>query len=217
MTKGSRVQPRVRWLVVVLIVIVALIVAIRPRSTSSDTRFAGPDAASTVTASIVDAPEVGRAGLAQLRPCPSPAVSAPAGGRLQGISARCLGSTDTVDLGAALSGELTLINLWASWCAPCRAEIPVLDEYANEPGAVRVVGINVQDSPVAALELLTGLGVGYASFVDSGDVREVLSAPPVLPLSFLVRPDGSVERITTPAVFGNPAQIRAVIGEVTTP
>lgn len=216
MEKGSRVQPKARWLVFVLVVVVALIVAIWPRSASSEIGFAQPDSAvATVTGSAAVAPEMGRAGLAQLQRCPVPAVPPPVDASMRGISARCLGSPDTVDLGAALSGELTLINLWASWCGPCREEIPVLDAYANEPGSVRVVGINVQDNPVTALELLTALGVDYASFVDTGDVRSALSAPPVLPLSFLVGPDGSVERITTPAVFDNPAQIRAAINEMT--
>lgn len=216
MKKGSHVQPRARWLVLVLVVIVALIVAIWPRSTSAETSFAEPGVTrDAVSGSAAVAPEGTRAGAALLTRCPAPAVSQPADVRLSGVLARCLGSTVMVDLGAALSGEPTLINLWASWCGPCREEIPVLDAYANEPGSVRVVGINVQDNPVAALELLTGLGVGYASFVDSGDVRKVLSAPPVLPLSFLVQPDGSVERITTPAVFDNPGQIRAAISEVT--
>ncbi len=205
-----------RWLVIAVVVIGALIVAIWPRLTSTGT---GPlevgVTSGAATDSFVDAPEAGLAGAERLKPCPTPTASSPAEAPLRGASVRCLGSAASVDLAAALSGKPTLINLWASWCGPCREEIPALDAYANEPDSVRVVGINVQDDPVAALGLLTGLGVGYASFVDTGDVRRALSVPAVLPLSFLVQPDGSVERITTPAVFGNSAQVRAAVSEVT--
>ncbi|MDX5961907.1 TlpA disulfide reductase family protein [Rhodococcus opacus] len=151
---------------------------------------------------------------AALRPCPeaSPAGALP--GDLTGVTAPCLGSTTKIDIGSALSGEPTLINLWASWCAPCRQEIPVLEAYANEPGAVRVVGVNVQDKQTNALALLTELNAHYPSFGDADAVQKALPAPPVLPLSFLVQRDGTVERITSTPVFHDPAQVREAIGSL---
>ncbi|MDV8015524.1 TlpA disulfide reductase family protein [Rhodococcus sp. IEGM 1241] len=126
----------------------------------------------------------------------------------------CLGSEEMVDLGGALAGEPTLINLWASWCAPCREEIPVLGAYAEESDAVRVVGINVQDSQSSALALLAELGVHYPSFGDADAVQRTLVAPPVLPLSFVVQRDGSVERITNPPVFRDKQQIRDALARM---
>jgi thiol-disulfide isomerase/thioredoxin len=119
-------------------------------------------------------------------------------GALGGITASYLGSTTEVDLGAALGGEPTLINVWASWCGPCREEIPVLEAYAHTPDAIRVVGIDVEDSSTAALALLTELGAHYPSFgdTDAAAIRGALTAPSVLPLSFLLRPGGSIPRIT---------------------
>lgn len=136
------------------------------------------------------------------------------GGRARPAGRRvgsCLGTTSKVDIGAALVGTATLINLWASWCAPCREEIPVLARYATEPGAVRVVGIDVQDSQTAALSLLADLGVHYPSYGDAGVVVQALRAPPVLPLSYLVGADGSVRRITSTSVFRDVAQVRDAI------
>lgn len=58
---------------------------------------------------------------------------------------------------ADLQGEVSLVNVWASWCAPCRVEMPLLLELA-EKDTVRVYGINYKDDPMGALAFLDELG-----------------------------------------------------------
>jgi hypothetical protein len=90
--------------------------------------------------------------------------------------------------------------------------MPVLDAYAREPDAVRVIGVNVQDTGSSAAALMTDLGIGYPSFADTdGRVQQALAGPPVLPLTFLLQRDGSVVRIASPAVFSDPGQVRAAV------
>lgn len=206
----------VRWLVPVLAVIVVLIVALWPRHTENDPSTGAGTATAMGRGS--DQGELDRlAAAAALQPCPPAAGPATAEvGALGGITARCLGRATDVDLGAALAGEPTLINMWASWCGPCREEIPVLEAYAHTPDAIRVVGIDVEDSSTAALTLLTELGAHYPSFgdTDAAALRAALAAPPVLPMSFLLRPDGSIHRITTPAIFDDPTQIHRAVSEL---
>lgn len=86
--------------------------------------------------------------------------------------------------------------------------MPVLDAYARSPGAVAVVGMDVQDRPGAAAALITDLGVSYPSFGPAEDVATALAAPPLLPLSYLLRNDGSVHRITGITSFASPDQVR---------
>ena len=58
-------------------------------------------------------------------------------------------------------GEVWVLNVFASWCAPCRAELPVLGQLASESG-VRVVGLDYRDTPELGLAFLKRHGNPYA-------------------------------------------------------
>jgi cytochrome c biogenesis protein CcmG/thiol:disulfide interchange protein DsbE len=128
---------------------------------------------------------------ADLADCPSsdPDVPARADG-LPDITLPCLGDGPDVRL-AGLRGRPTVVNLWASWCEPCREELPLLADLAAT-GAVRVVGIDVQDDPGAALSLLTDAGVRYASVRDDASATKAPLKWVGLPMTVFVDEDGVV-------------------------
>lgn len=94
-------------------------------------------------------------------------------------------------------GRLVLLNFWASWCAPCIEEMPLLDAYQQRNAArgLQVVGI-ASDGLEATREFLTGSPVHYPILVDDperGDLsRELGNRHGVLPYSLLVGRDGRI-------------------------
>ncbi|GDY30724.1 TlpA family protein disulfide reductase [Gandjariella thermophila] len=198
---------RARWALVAAVVVVAAAVALWPWLHRGGGGTAIPPAP---TAPSVDTAPLRAA--AALRPCPRPAPGAQTGGPLRDATGTCLATGDPVDLGAALAGHPALVNVWASWCQPCREELPALQAYADQPGTVPVVTVQVQSTPADGLKLLTDLGVHLPTVADSsGAVGRALRLPSYLPVSYVVRPDGSVEQVRPPTPFGSPDQVRQAV------
>ncbi len=93
---------------------------------------------------------------------------------------------------AAITGKLTLVNVFASWCVPCRQEHPMLLELSKDP-RVNVVGINYKDRNDNALRFLGELGNPYAAIgVDPNGKAAIDWGVYGIPESYLVGPDGTI-------------------------
>ena len=91
----------------------------------------------------------------------------------------------------------------------------MLAQYAAQPNAVPVIGIDVQDRPADALELLADLGAHYPSVTDpDGALQRALRAPPVVPVSYVLRPNGSVEMVSPVRIFRSPDNVGRAVERV---
>jgi cytochrome c biogenesis protein CcmG/thiol:disulfide interchange protein DsbE len=92
----------------------------------------------------------------------------------------------------AIKGKLTLVNVFASWCIPCRDEHPVLKELAKD-GRLNIVAINYKDTSENALRFLGELGNPYNAIgIDPNGSAAIDWGVYGIPESYLVSPDGTI-------------------------
>ncbi|MFZ0030317.1 MAG: TlpA disulfide reductase family protein [Candidatus Cybelea sp.] len=103
------------------------------------------------------------------------------------------------DRGAAVSldryrGHVVVMNLWASWCPPCRAEMPDLQRLANAyaPSGLSIVGVNEGESSQRARAFADSLGIHFPIWIDSGQQYGRTYAALGLPTTVILDRRGAV-------------------------
>lgn len=95
---------------------------------------------------------------------------------------------------SAYRGKPLLINVWASWCGPCRAEMGSIERLYQRYGgkAFNIVGISTDDDQDAAAKFVKVSGVSFPNYIDRRLVLENMLGADRLPLTVLVDEDGRV-------------------------
>jgi thiol-disulfide isomerase/thioredoxin len=135
--------------------------------------------------------------VAGLAACPPPGSPSGAAQGLPDLTLACLGADGTPGVPLRrLTGTPLVLNLWASWCAPCRQELPAFARLADDAGPrLRVVGVATSDRPADSVTYAQDAKVPFPSLVDrSGDLGRALRRRG-LPVTVLVAADGTVAKV----------------------
>ena len=108
--------------------------------------------------------------------------------RLEGLDGTDVSLSD-------FGGKVVLINFWATWCAPCRAEVPDLQAAyeAHQSDGLVILGVNVEESRAAVEPFVADFGMTYPVLLDeTGDVLKLYRAIG-LPMSILIDREGLIQ------------------------
>jgi thiol-disulfide isomerase/thioredoxin len=117
---------------------------------------------------------------------------------------------------AGSKGKVILLNFWATWCGPCRAEIPDLVELQNKyKERLQIIGLVVDDDDqVAIKKFVNKFGINYPVAVATTELRFQYGGIPALPTSFVLDSEGRVvqkhEGLRDPVLYET--EIRSLLG-----
>ena len=101
------------------------------------------------------------------------------------------------DAGTDLAGKTLLVNFWATWCAPCREEMPLLQQLSDslDPARYVVIGVAVDEDANLVREFLLRFQIRFTNFQDaSGNLATERLRLATFPQTFIVSPQGVITR-----------------------
>lgn len=112
-------------------------------------------------------------------------------------------------------GKPLIINVWASWCGPCREEMGSLDRLSRRYGGkkLNVIGISTDDDGNAAAAYIKQSGISFETFLDSKVFLENMLGANTIPLTLLVDAHGHVLRKVRGSHEWDSPEFLAFIGE----
>lgn len=153
-------------------------------------------------------PESGAGSVTSIEACPESGEPVGRGDGLPELVLPCLGVGDPVQL-AGLTGRPRLVNIWASWCGPCKDELPWLQQ-AHDTGQIDVLGVDAEDQAESAASLLGQLNVTFPSVFDPANrlAREIRVV--TKPTTLFVSKEGEVVFVL-PGAFASYDQVRELV------
>ncbi len=94
-------------------------------------------------------------------------------------------------------GDVVMINFWATWCGPCRQEMPLLDDlYARyQRVGFSLLGVNIDDDSRRAMKMIDELGVNFPVLVDASKQVSKLYKVDAMPVTVILDREGTVRHV----------------------
>ncbi|BFM22462.1 hypothetical protein R50076_35110 [Gilvimarinus japonicus] len=113
-------------------------------------------------------------------------------------------------------GQVVMLNFWASWCAPCRKEMPLLDELHQryESAGFVLYGVNVESDPSAGDKLIKDLGVSFPILYDTDSIASKAYSVDAMPTTVVIDRDGVIRYVNRGYRGGDEEKYRTQVKEL---
>ncbi len=183
--------PRALWrwfrllglpLITLTLVVMAIVLLRAPHRVAERPAAEGQDAAVPLHLSRLSG--VGEVGPAPREGAPAPDFA------LRGLDGRTYRLSE-------LRGRAVVINFWATWCGPCRAEMPAIEEVYRRygDGRLMVLAVNVEEDEERVAPFVQRLGLSFPILLDRDGAVSRRYRVTGLPTTYLIRPDGTVDGV----------------------
>lgn len=126
-----------------------------------------------------------------------------------GVAMDCLGGSN----GEVAPSGVTVVNVWAWWCGPCRDELPYFDEFAAAHPEYTVVGVHADINPGNGAAMLDELGITLPSYQDLDNrFAGTLGLPGVIPITVVFEGEEMLRMF--PRAFTSTAELETAVAEV---
>lgn len=94
-------------------------------------------------------------------------------------------------------GDVVMLNFWATWCGPCRQEMPLLDDLFNryERVGFTLLGVNIDDDSQRAIDMMRELGVNFPVLFDATKDVSKLYNVSAMPVTVILDREGNVRHV----------------------
>ena len=98
---------------------------------------------------------------------------------------------------AELRGQVVMLNFWATWCNPCRIEIPHLQKIHNQYKDIgfTVLGVNIDKNKIKAANMARNLGAEFPILFDNAQKVSKLYSIKAMPMTILIDRDGKIRKL----------------------
>lgn len=113
-------------------------------------------------------------------------------------------------------GKVVMLNFWASWCGPCRMEMPLIDSMYKryDPAGFILYGVNVEEDNTDAKRLLQDLGVTFPALFDTQNQASTLYKIDAIPTTVMIDRNGNIRFVNRSYKAGDENKYRDQIREL---